>query len=207
MKDSERPSTPESVWKSIGGKEEARMDITFTPNQLYAMARSRERENLWGQRIGLILFAGLAGLCAYTVISVPQIWLRLSQAWLFAWSCWLAWAVGRGPRRMNPTESCATFLRRSYESKRNGLLALRWYLFLLIPPFLASWWSAGARALRLSRLKAHGVEPSSRLYEFSSGPWPFIILLVSLALVWLAFGLAAKKAERELDELRRRTQE
>jgi hypothetical protein len=205
MKDSEGPPTPESVWKSIAGKEEASMDITFTPDQLYAMARSRERENLWGQYIGIILFTGLAGVCAYTVISVHQIWPRLSQAWLFAWSCWLAWGVGRGPRRINPTESCASFLRRSYESKRGGFLALRWYLFLLIPPFLASWWTGGA--LRLSRLKALGVEPSSRLYEFSSGPWPLIILLMSLVLVWFAFGLAAKKAERELDELRRRTQE
>jgi hypothetical protein len=206
MKDSERPSTPESVWKSIGGKEEASMGITFTPDQLYAMARSRERENLWGQRIGLILFTGLAGVCAYNVISVHQIWPRLSEAWLFAWSCLLAWGVGRGPRRMNPAESCASFLRRSYESKRVGFLALRWYLFLLIPPFLASWWTGGARALRLSRLKALGVEPSSRLYEFSSGPWLLIIVLVSLVFIWFAFGLAAKKAERELDELRRRTQ-
>jgi len=207
MKDSERPSTPESLWKSIGGKEEASMDIAFTPDQLCALAGSRQRENLWGQRIGLILFTGLAGVCAYNVISVDQIWARLSQAWLFGWSCWLAWCIGRSPRRMNPTESCASFLRRSYESKRGGFLALRWYLFLLIPPFLASWWTGSARALRLSRLKALGVEPSSRLYEFSSGPWPFLILLVSLVLAWFAFGLAAKKAERELDELRRRTQE
>jgi len=206
MNDSERPA-PDRVWQSILGKEEERMDIPFTPDQLFAMARSRERENLWGQRIGFILFTGLAGVLAYNVISVHQIWSRLSLTWLFAWSCLLAWWVGRGPRRVNPTESCTSFLRRSYESKRAGFLALRRYLFLLIPPLLASWFTGGARALRLSRLRALGVEPSSRLYEFSSGPWPLIILLVSLVLAWLAFGLAAKKAERELDELRRRTQE
>ncbi len=37
MNESERPSTPatpESVWKSTNGKEENRMDITFTPDQL-----------------------------------------------------------------------------------------------------------------------------------------------------------------------------
>jgi len=205
MKDSERPSTAESVWKSIGGKEEASMDITFTPDQLNGMARSRERENLWGQRIGVILFTGAAGVSAYYAIFGHQVWSRAWLIWLFAWCCLLAWGIGRGPRRVNPTESCASFLRRSYESKRGGFLALRWYLFLLIPPLLASWWSGGARALRLSRLKALGVEPSSRLYEFSSGPWPFIVLLVALALAWFAFGLAAKKAERELDELSRRT--
>lgn len=206
MNDSERPSTAASVWKSIGN-EEASMDITFTPDQLYSMARSRERENLWGRRIGLILFTGLAGVLAFNVISVHQLWAWLSQVWLFAWTCLLAWGVGRAPRRMNPTENCAGFLRRSYESKRRGFLALRWYLFLLLPPLLASWWTGGARALRLSRLKAFGAEPSSRLYEFSSCPWPAIILLVPLVLAWFAFGLAAKKAERELDELRRRTQE
>jgi hypothetical protein len=207
MKESEPPPTPESVWKSIAEKEEVNMDITFTPDQLHAMARSRERENLWGQRIGFILFTGLAGVLAYNVISVHQIWSRLSLTWLFAWSCLLAWWVRRGPRRMNPTESCTSFLRRSYENKRAGFLALRRYLFLLIPPVLVSWFTGGARALRLSRLKALGVEPSSRLYEFSSGPWPLIVLLLSLVLAWLAFGLAAEKAERELDELRRRTQE
>lgn len=37
--------------------------------------------------------------------------------------------------------------------------------------------------------------------------WPFIITGLLLVLVWLAFGLAAGKAARELDELRRRTQD
>ena len=82
MKNSERPSTPESVWKSIGGKEEASMDITFTPDQLYAMARSRERENLWGQCIGLIMFIGLAGVLAYNVISVHQNRFIYRDTWL-----------------------------------------------------------------------------------------------------------------------------
>ena len=103
------------------------------------------------------------------------------------------------------SESCASFLRRSFEDKRVGFLGIRRYLFLLIPPILVSWWGGGGLALRLSRLRAMGVDPSSRLYEFASGPWPFVITGVLLVLIWLAFGEAAKKASRELEELHRRT--
>jgi hypothetical protein len=89
MNESERSSTPESVWQSIDGKEEASMDVTFTPDQLCAMARSRERENLWSRRILLALMIGLAGAFAYNVVSVSQLSLRLSQGWLLAWTCLL----------------------------------------------------------------------------------------------------------------------
>lgn len=206
MNESERPSTPatpESVWKSIHGKEEASMDTTFTPEQLCAMARSRERECVWSRRILLFILIGLAAGFAYNVFSVSQPWVRLSQGWMLAWTCLLVWGLRRGPRRMNATESCATFLRREFESKRSGFLEIRRYMFLLIPPILASWWGGGPAI----RLRALGVYPSSRLYEFASGPWPFIIIGLLLMLVWFAFGLAAKKAMRELDDLRRRTQE
>lgn len=210
MNDSERPSTPakpESVWKSIDGKEETAMDITFTPDQLCAMARSRERESIWSRRILLMLLIGLAGAFAYNVFSVSQLWARVSQGWMLAWTCLLLWRLRQGPRRLSTTENCTSFLRREFESKRSGLLEIRRYMFLLVPPILASWWGGGGRAIRLSRLNAMGVDSSSRLYEFASGPWPFIITGMLLVLVWFAFGLAAKKATRELDELRRRTQE
>lgn len=206
MNESERPSTPdtpESVWKSINGKEEASMDITFTPDQLCSMGRSRERDNIWSRRILLALLIGLATAFAYNVFSVSQLWVRLSHAWMLAWTCLLVWRFRRGARRVSATESCASFLRREFEGKRSGLLEIRRYMFLLIPPILTSWWAGGSAI----RLRALGVDPSSRLYEFASGPWPFIITGVLLIIVWLAFGLAAKKATHELDELRRRTQE
>jgi len=80
---------------------------------------------------------------------------------------------------------------------------------MIIPPFLASWWGGSLRAVRLNHwnLRALGVDPSSRLYQFAGGPWPFVIMGFLLALDWLAFGLAAEKATRELEELGRRTQE
>ena len=133
------------------------------------------------------------------------------MAWPLAWTCLAFWGLfRREPSRMIATESCASFLRREFEAKRSGLLATRRYLLLVvIPPFLASWWSGGLRAVRLNHwnLRALGVDPSSQLYRFAGGPWPFVIMGFLLALDWLAFGLAAKKASRELDDLRRRTQE
>jgi hypothetical protein len=191
----------ESVWKSIQGEEETKMDITFMPDQLCAMARSRERESIWSRRVLLALLASLAGAFAYSVLAVSQVWVRLSQAWLLAWTCLLVWRFRRGPRRMNATESCASFLRREFESKRRGLLEIRRSMFLLIPAILGSWWGRGPAL----RLKSLGVDPSSRMYAFANGPWPFLIIGLLLALVWLAFSLAARKAAHELDELRRRT--
>ena len=214
MNENEGPSTaatPESLWKSIDGREEADMDITFTPDQLCAMARSRERLSIWSRRVLLIALIGLVGVLAYKVFAVSQLWPRLSMGWYLAWNCLVVWGLFRkGPSRMSATESCASFLRREFEAKRSGLLATRRYmLILLIPPFLASWWSGGLHGVRLNHwnLKALGIDPSSQLYKFAGGPWPFVILGFLLVLDWLAFGLAANKATRELDDLRRRTQE
>jgi len=201
MNESERPSTPESVWKSINEKEEPRMDIT--PDQLCAMARSRERESIWSRRILLTLLIGLAGAFAYNVFSVSQLWVRLSQGWMLAWTCLLVWRVRRAPRRMSATENCASFLRREFEGKRSGLLEIRRYVFLLVPPILVSWWVGGPAI----RLRALGVAPSSGLYRFASGPGLLIVIGLLLVLIWLAFGLAARKATRELEELGRRTRE
>ena len=210
MNEGERPptpSTPESVWKSIDDKEGDRMEITWTPDRLRWLARSRERENLWGRRIWLALLIALTAAFAYNVFSVNGLWVRLSQAWMLAWTGLLFWKSRHGPGRMSVAESCADFLRRSFEGKRAGFLAIRRYLFLLIPPLLTGWWTNAGAAIRVARLKALGVNPSSRLYDYATGPWLFIILVMSLVLAWFAFGLAVKKATRELEELRRRTLE
>jgi len=202
MNENERPATPESVWKSIGGKEESRMDMALTPDQLCAMARARERESLWSRRILLTMLIGLSGGFAYNVLSSSQLWVRLTQGWMFAWACLLVWRFRRGPRRMSATEDCASFLRREFEGKRKGMLEIQRYMLLLVPPILASWWAG----LPFMRLRALRVDPSSPLYQFASGPWLFVVIGLLLALIWLAFGLAARKARGELDELRRRTQ-
>jgi hypothetical protein len=197
----------EGLWKSIDEREETRMDITFTPDQLYALARSRERESVWSRRLLLSLLIGLAGAFAYNIYSVSQLWARLSQSWMLAGTCLLLWRFRHGPRAMDANESCVSFLRREFEGKRSGLLEIRRYMFLLAPPVVVSWWGGGGRAIRLSRLGSLGVDPSSPLYEFARGPWPFVMTALLLVVVWFAFGLAAEKAARELAELDRRTRD
>lgn len=208
--ENERPHTPataECVWKSIDGKEEANMDITFSADQLCAMARSRERESIWSRRILLIVLMALAAGFAYNVFSISQLWVRLAQAWMLGWTCLVAWRLRQGARRMSAMDSCASFLQREFESKREKLLEMRRYLYLLVPPILVSWWAGGGHASRLlSGLRALGVDPASRLYELASGTWLFVVIGLLLVLIWFAFGLAAKKATREMEELRRRTQ-
>jgi hypothetical protein len=191
----------------MDGEEELGTEIAFTPDQLCAMAHSRERLSIWSRRILLILWIGIAGLSVYNVFSVTHLWARLSQAWIFAWACMLIWKSRRSVRGMSAMESCTSFLQRVFEAKRSGMLEMRRYVLLLIPPILVSCWADSVRALRLTRLRMLGVSSSSLLYEFASGPWLFIVMALLLVLIWFAFGLAAKKASRELDDLRRRTQE
>ena len=203
MNDSERPFesiTPESVWKSINRKEQDSMDITFSPDQLCAMARSRERESIWSRRVLVTLLIGPAAAFAYNVFTVSQLPLRLSQGWMLAWTCLLLWKLRHGSPGMNATENCVSFLRREFEAKRRGLLDMRRYMFFLIPPIAAAWWAGGLAM----RMRALGVDRSPGLFEVASGPWPFIIIGLLLLVVWFAFGLAAKKATRELNELSRR---
>jgi hypothetical protein len=202
MNKNEQPSTPENVWKSMNGEDDTGMDIPFTADQLCAMARSRQRESIWSRRFLLLLLVSLTVGFAYNIFSVTQPWVRLGQLWMFIWTCMLLWRLRRGPRRMDAAETCASYLRREFESKRSGFLDIQKWLFLLIPPILASWRGGGPAI----RLRALGIQHSSRLYEVASGPWPFIITGLLLVLIWLAFGLAARKATHELDEISRRTQ-
>lgn len=203
MNKSEQPFTPENVWKSMNGKDDTSMDIPFTANQLCAMARSRQRESIWSRRFLLLLLISLSVGFAYNIFYVTQLWVRLGQLWMLTWTCLLLWRLRQGPRRMDATETCASYLRREFESKRSGFLEIRKWVFLLIPAILASWWGGGPAI----RLRALGIQHSSRLYEFASGPWPFIVTGLLLVLIWLAFGLAAKKATQELDQISRRTRQ
>jgi hypothetical protein len=69
----------------------------------------------------------------------------------------------------------------------------------MVPAILASWWGGGPAL----RLKALGVDPSSPQFQFASGPGPFIVIGLVLAFVWFSFGHTAKKASRQIEELRR----
>jgi hypothetical protein len=197
------PATPESVWKSIHEKDEASMDITMTPDQLCARARSRETGNVWAHRISAVLLIVFAGVFAYNAIVIMQPWVRMGQLWMIGVLCfYFLRLVRHSPRRMRANESCARFLEREFEGRRNTLLEARRAIFLLIPAILASWWGGGPAL----RLKALGVNPDSRHFQFASGPGPFIIIGLVLIFVWFSLGHSAKKASRQIEELHRRTQ-
>ncbi len=200
MHEDERPSTPEGVWKSIHEKEEESMEMTITPDQLCAKARWRERENVWALRLVLVLLILLAGFFAHNVYAMTQPWVRLGQFWMIGVLCfYFVRLVRQSPRRMRADESCASFLEREFEGSRNTALEARRAIFLMVPAILASWWGGGPAL----RLKALGVDPSSPQFQFASGPGPFIVIGLVLAFVWFSFGHTAKKASRQIEELRR----
>jgi hypothetical protein len=84
--------------------------------------------------------------------------------------------------------------------KRDGYLAVRRIVLLIIPAVLASWRGGGAAL----KARAMGLDPASLYYRYLTSVWPMIATCVLLLLVWLAFRSAAKKASAEFEALRQR---
>lgn len=169
-----------SAWLALDEQEEPTMQVTMTTDELRAMARSQEKLNVWMHWLVTAVAIVLAGCFLYNVFSIAQPWIRVGQAWIFGVLCYFCGTMLlRGPRRSQVNEPCAHFLEREFEDKRRGFLAIRWGLFLLLPGIAASCWGGGA------------------------GPGPFLLVVVVLAVVWVAFGMAANKAQREQLDIRR----
>jgi hypothetical protein len=191
--DSPTHRTPESAWKSMS-EEEPGMEMTITTDQLCAMARWRERENVWARRVALGACVCFAALFAYYLITITQPWIRLGQAWMVGVMCFFFWGtIRRGPRRIRASEPCASFLQREYDGSRNTLLQVRRGIFLVLPAIAASWWGG---------YRAATADPSSWRFHFLNSPWPYTVVLLVLLLGWLVLGKAAEKASRELENLR-----
>lgn len=194
------PDTPEAAWRSQEEERRPIMPIAPAPEELCAMAQARERLNAsisLGMRIVIV---ALATVLLYNVYRSDQPWIRLGQAWTLGVIVYLfGSAFERGRRLVGASESCAQFLARQHEERRRGYLYIRRRLFLLIPGIVASWLGGGP----LTGARARGLDPSSWLYRFLAGPWPFLITGTALVLVWFAFGKAAKKAADECEDLRR----
>jgi len=156
-----------------------------------ALARRRERENVWQRRIGLFALAGFAIAFAHNTWEVDQPWVRLGQGWMLV--------VMTDRRALN--ETCAGFLLRSLKMKRDGFLAVRRVVLLIIPAMLASWWGNGAAL----KARAMGLDPSSPYYRYLTSVWPMVATAFLLLVVWFAFSGAAKKASTEFEALRERT--
>ena len=200
MQESERPSTPEGVWKSIQEKEEVSMEMTMTPDQLCAKARWRDRENVLAHRTCSVMLVLFAGFFAYDFYITTQPWVLFGHLWMVGLLCfYFVKLVRQSPRRMMTNESCASFLEREFEGSRNTAVEARRAVILLIPAILTSWLGGGPAL----RLKSMGVDPSSWWFQVATGPGQFIVTGLILTFLWFSFGNAAKKASRQIEELRR----
>jgi hypothetical protein len=193
------PDTPEAAWRSQGEEQPQSMQIARTPEELCAMAQSQEKLNarlILGVKVVTV---ALAAAFLYNVYRIDQPWIRLGQAWTL---CVIVYLFGpafeRAHRRVGASEPCAQFLARQHDERRHGYVRIRRRLFLLIPGIAASCWGGGPLAAAKGR-----VDPSSGLYHFLAGYWPFVITVTALVLVWLAFGKAAEKAAQDREEIHR----
>jgi hypothetical protein len=176
------------------------MQITLMPDELCALARSREKLNARVMAAVVTVTAALAAALLYNVYRIDQPWMRLGQAWTLGVIVYLfAPALEHSRRRIGASEPCAHFLESQHEERRRGYLHIRHRLFLLIPGMVASWWGGGP----LATIKGRELDPSSWLYHFYAGPWLFLITGTALVLVWFAFGKAAEKAAHDREEIRR----
>ena len=190
---------PGNVWKAQDAKEQAGT-IKIDPAELAALARSRQKLNAFVHWTAATAMGSLAAGFLYHVWSADQPWIRFGQAWAIGF---LAYVFGAefnfGEGRKGVSEPCVRFLERQHEERARGYLRMRSRLWLLLPSIVASWLGGGPMAA----VKARGLDSSSWLFRFCAGPWLFVVVGAALILVWLAFGGAAAKAQRDLEELRR----
>lgn len=176
-----KPETPENAWRSQP-EEPTR---TPAPDELCAMARSRERLNVAVTTGVLVVLAAIALALLYNVYRIDQPWLRLGQAWTLGVIVYIFGPMleRRGVAKA-ASEPCAHFLQRQHEERRLGYLRIRRRVFLLIPGMAASWWGGGLR-------------------NGNHRPLLFIIAGAVLVLDWFLFGKAAEKAARDRQEIER----
>lgn len=189
---------PQKVWKAQNDEHQS-LRIKVKPEEIAALVRSREKLNTFAHWAAVIVMSSLAVGFLYNIWSAHQPWIRFGQAWAFGW---LAYLLGTeleyGVARKSVNEACVRFLERQHEDRARGYLRLRRRLWLLVPSIVASWLGGGP----LIVAKARGLDPASWLFRFCAGPWPFILVITGLALVWFAFGSAAGKARRDAEEIR-----
>lgn len=173
----------------------------LSPDRICEMARCRERDSLWSRRIAAFALVCLGGAFLYNCLRVDQPWVRIGQGWMLAATLYYAWRVARSKSdRRDGNETCLAFLVRSLEGKRRTMRELQWTVLVVVPAMLASWWGGGPEL----RARAMGLDPSSPLYRYYTGGWPFVVTALTLAFVSFAFADGAKKAARKIEGLNAR---
>lgn len=193
------PDGPRKVWQSLHQKEERGMEMRLNTDQLCALARYRERENVWGHwlAIATLLVGGAASV--YMAVTIGPSWSRLGAAWMAAVIAIALWGARAGARKFQAGESCAQFMVRELEGSRRTLLEIQWGIALLLPTVLLFWWGDDG-ALRASALH---LDPSSWRYHVLTNPWRFPAVLFLQAAMWAAMGLEARKRTLQAKDLRR----
>jgi hypothetical protein len=182
---------PQAVWRAQG-KERENMEVELTPDQLCAMARSRERLRAHVRSASLVLIVAIAAGLLYDVYKVDQPWIRIGVAWTLCIVVYLfGSALENKARQPDASEPCTRFLEREHEERRRDYLRIRNRLFLFVPGILACWF--GRAPAIITGSSASGSAPT----------WLFLTIAVALVLVWFAFGKAAQKAAGDRDEIRR----
>ncbi len=192
------PDPAQDIWRAQNDKRQMAR-IKAHPEELERLVRSRENLNKVVYWTAMTVMTLLATGFLYNVFSTNQPWIRFGQAWALGL---LAYILGTQlryrPRRRDTPETCVRFLARQHEERARGYLRLRRLLWLLIPTIVASWLGEGP----LNIAKEKGLDPSTWLFRFCASPWPFVLVVAALMLVWLAFGAAAGKARVDAEQLR-----
>ena len=182
---------PQTVWRAQG-TEQQNMQVALTPDQVCAMARSRERLRALVRSASLVVMVAIAAGLLYDLYRVDQPWIRVGVAWTL---CVIVYLFGTAfenqARPAVASEQCTLFLEREHEERRRHYLRIRNRLFLFVPGILACWFGRAPTTIRGSF--APGSAPT----------WLFLTTAIALVLVWFAFGKAAQQAVRDRDEIRR----
>lgn len=191
---------PGCVWKNQD-EEEGTVPIKTEPQDFADRVKSIERQNTIAGWSAVIIASAMSIAALHNIYVVKESWIRLSQAWIIAVIAYIvATEFQRRGQVKGSDEPCARFLERRHEEQAKSYLRFRRIVPFVIPGMVAAWLGSGP----LMMAKSRGLDPSSSLYQFCLGPWPFVIIGAALALVWWAFGSAARKANRDRDEIRRR---
>jgi hypothetical protein len=188
--DASESELPQNVWRTQS-EEQRNIQVVFTPDQLCAMARSREKLSARVRLASLVVIAAIATGLLYDLYRVDQPWIRIGVAWTLCIVVYLFGPAFENKEKPGTSEPCTRFLEREHEERKRHYLRIRNRLILFIPGILACWF---------------GRAPTMTKATSASGPaplWLFPATAIALVLLWFAFWKAAQKAASDRDEIRR----